>query len=171
MIMRWFYLLLISLFLLTTTLSCKQPKVISSDASQSNTSNVPQVAKRLVESSNLIVVGNITNIYDGTHLDAGMSYDVEIEKVIHGEHSARTLHFASPGGIAYAEYKKGEKVLLFLANYGQNPSELQLVVIDGHQVVCYIRNNMVEGHVGIEGPLGKLSLDQYLELIKEVKKN
>jgi hypothetical protein len=45
---------------------------------------------------------------------------------------------------------------------------LRSAVMNGNQVICYIRDNIVERAQVTEGPLGKLSLDQYIELVKEV---
>ena len=92
-------LLLVLTILGAATSSCQQRTTIPSKDSRSSSAEVCRVAKRLVKASHLIVVGSVTAVYDSTHRDAGMSYDVEIEKVIHGKHSGRALNFASPGWI------------------------------------------------------------------------
>ena len=143
--------------------SCQRRTVIPTTDSRSYPPEVRRVAKRLVKASDLIVVASVTAVYDGTHRDGGMSYDVEIEKVIHGKHSGRTLHFTSPGWIGYAKYASRENVLLFLALSGTIPPRLQHVVIDRHAVVCYIHGNMVKG------PLGYRPLEEYVKIVGEAR--
>jgi hypothetical protein len=84
-----------------------------------------EAVEKLARRSDLIVLGDVTAVHDGTALDAGMSYDVTVDEVIKGEHAKGTLHFRSAGWVGYARYSKGEKVLLFLHYWGgSKPPEL-----------------------------------------------
>lgn len=150
--------------------SCKQAENVSLLNTKEVSAEVMQTAMEIVEASDLIVVGNITKIYDATAEDAGMSYDVKIENILHGECNDKTLHFNSQGWIGYAKYEKGEKVLLFLRYFGEPSPELIPIVLDRNQVICYIRDGQVEGYSGTVGPLGKMSLERYLDLIKQAGK-
>jgi len=107
---------------------------------QSGKSEQPKQANPTVEAveklagrSDLIVLGDVTAVHDGTALDAGMSYDVTVDEVIKGKHAKGTLHFRSAGWVGYARYSKGEKVLLFLHYWGGSkpPELLQLKPITG----------------------------------------
>lgn len=157
------WLLWVLAILVAGTPSCQQRMAIPAKDSWSYWAEVRRVAKRLVKASDLIVVGSVTAVYDGTHRDAGMSYDVEIENAIHGKHSGTTLNFASPGWLGYAKYAKGEKVLLFLALSGTTSPRLQHVVMDGHRVICYIHGDMVKG------PLGYRPVEEYVKIVREAR--
>lgn len=85
----------------------------------------------LVERSDVIVLGKITGIRDGTARDAGVGYDVIIETVLYGRDvPPDVLRFRSAGSTGYAKYRMDERVLLFLARRGNE-------LIQVHPV-CYI---------------------------------
>ena len=92
-----------------------------------------ETIKKLAGKSDLIVLGTVAKIYDGRARDGGMSYDVKVGKVLKGKLAGKTLHFRSAGHVAYAEYKKGETVLLFLYHWGDRRRELLQ-----HQPVIYL---------------------------------
>ncbi len=167
---RKFLFYQILFFLVFSVSSCKQGENISLVNTKEVSAEVMQTARKIIESSDLIIIGKITETYDGTHRDAGMSYDVEVEKVIHGKYDGKELLFRSPGWIGYAVYKKDEKVLLFLRYFGEPSPELIPIVLDRNQVICYIRDGQVEGYSGTDGPLGTMSLERYLDLIKKAGK-
>jgi hypothetical protein len=142
--------------------------------------------KKLIEKSDIIILGEIVDIFDATPRDGGMSYDVKIEKLFYrkyisddklhfrnngmsydvkieklfyGEYiSNYELHFRSPGLVGYAKYKEGERVLLFLKHW-QN----EIISI---KPACYISNNksVTEG-------LTLWPVEDYLDFITaEIKK-
>jgi len=87
--------------------------------------------QKLIEKSDVVVLGSVTTIHDGTARDGGVSYDVKIETVFYGKDvSEDALRFRSGGWTAYAKYKEQEKVLLFLKRW---QGELMQV-----QPVCYL---------------------------------
>jgi len=84
-----------------------------------------EAVEKLARRSDLIVLGDVTAVHDGTARDAGMSYNVTVDEVLKGEHAKKTLRFRSAGWVGYARYSKGEKVLLFLHYWaGSKPPEL-----------------------------------------------
>ncbi len=85
----------------------------------------------LVDKSDIIVLGKVTGIRDGTARDVGIGYDVIIETVLCGQGVPEdVLRFRSAGSIGVAKYRMDERVLLFLRR-GQN----ELVQV---APVCYI---------------------------------
>jgi len=84
--------------------------------------------KKLVAESDLVVLGHVTRVYDGTARDGGMRYDVKIDSVLYGKDAPHdTLRFRSAGWTGYAKYAKDEKVLLFLKRWRQELLQLQPV--------------------------------------------
>ncbi|MHC4648988.1 MAG: hypothetical protein ACYTBJ_26335 [Planctomycetota bacterium] len=83
-----------------------------------------QDIRKLAGKSELIVVGRVTNVYDSTGRDAGVGYDVDIDRVIKGDCANRTIRFRSGGWIGYTGYKSGEDVLLFLYRTSGEAREL-----------------------------------------------
>lgn len=110
---------------------------------------------RLVQKSDVIVLGKVTKIYDSTAIDAGMGYDVDVQEILYGKRtSTKTLHFKSSGWIGYAKYQKEEKVLLFLTYWEKTLIQLK--------PVCYVsETTSPEARMG----LSLFPLDKYLAII------
>ena len=105
----------------------------------------------------LVILGNIRKAYDGTARDAGMNYDVQVDKVLKAKWDKDLLHFRSSGRINYGKYTKGERVLLFLQSFGRPRELLQL------KPALYISK-------GATAPTGRLELqaiDKCLEIIAD----
>ena len=143
--------------------SCSPSNQATSAANSTPPDDAKEKAAEIVAASELIVLGRVAAVYDYTHRDGGMAYDVNVERTLHGSHSGDSLHFTSGGWIGYAKYAKGDRVLVFLRHWG-DPPELCTTVIKGHDVLCYISGDMVAG------PLGDRPLSEYIRLIQAAAK-
>ena len=104
-------------------------------------SALKEAIRQLVRKSDIIVLGKIVGIHDGTARDGGMSYDIAVEKQLHGKVvSGNTVRFRSAGWIGYAKYKKDEQVLLFLKYWQEEIIQVK--------PVCYI-SKQPPPHMGL----------------------
>lgn len=96
----------------------RQGNPVGSDRESHLSAPQKETIQKLVEGSDVVVLGNVTGIYDGTARDGGMSYDVRIEAVLYGKDVPKdALRFRSAGWIGFAQYKEEERVLLFLKRW------------------------------------------------------
>ena len=95
-----------------------QGRPAGSDKGSDPSAQRKEIIQNLIAKSDVIVLGNVTAIHDGTAIDGGISYDVRIETVFYGKDVSKdALRFRSGGWTGYAKYKKEEKVLLFLKSW------------------------------------------------------
>ncbi len=103
-------------------LGCAGPRESETEKHAVAPAGPPQTAvepretiRKLVEESDVIVLGTVTGIRDGTARDAGMIYDVVLDTVLYGSDvPTDVLRFRSEGWVGYAKYDMDETVLLFL---------------------------------------------------------
>jgi len=116
-----------------------------------------KAVKALLAKAELVVLGKVAAVYDRTARDAGMRYDIEVEKVLKGKWEKKSLSFRSSGWVGYAKYTKGLRVLLFLRRWGdRQPKLLQL------KPVVYISPPQAGG-------LDLRPVEKYLKLIKSLQ--
>jgi len=97
--------------------------------------NLPQAAVATViemaARAEIVALGIVEKKRDGTAKDAGMSYDVRLEKVLKGKWDKPALSFRSAGWVGYATYDKDERVLLFLKRFNDEFIQLKPVIYLG----------------------------------------
>jgi hypothetical protein len=116
-----------------------------------------KAVKALLAEAKLVVLGKVNAVYDRTAKDAGMLYDVEVDKVLKGKWQKKYLTFRSTGWIGYAKYTKDQRVLLFLRRWGDRRSELIQL-----RPVVYISPPQT-------GALDFRPVEKYLKLIKSLQ--
>jgi hypothetical protein len=94
---------------------------------QAEVATVMEMASR----AEIIALGVIEKKRDETARDAGIAYDVRLEKVLKGKWDKRALHFRSAGWVGYARYDEEERVLLFLKRFNNELVQLKPVVYLG----------------------------------------
>ena len=116
-----------------------------------------KAVKTLLAKAELVVLGKVAAVYDRTARDAGMRYDVAVDKMLKGKWQKKSLSFRSSGQIGYAKYTKGQRVLLFLRRWGdRQPKLLQL------KPVVYISPPQA-------GALDLRPVEKYLKLIESLQ--
>ena len=116
-----------------------------------------KAVKALLAKAQFVVLGKVAAVHDRTAKDAGMLYDVEVEKVLKGKWREKSLRFRSTGWIGYAKYTKGQRVLLFLRRWGDKQDELLQL-----RPVVYISPPQAGG-------LDLRPVEKYLKLIKALQ--
>jgi len=116
-----------------------------------------KAVKALLAKAELVVLGKVEAVHDRTAKDAGMLYDVKVEKVLKGKWRKKSLSFRSTGWVGYAKYTKGQRVLLFLRHWGDKQDELLQL-----RPVVYISAPQAGG-------LDLRPVEKYLKLIKALQ--
>ena len=116
-----------------------------------------KAVKALLAKAELVVLGKVAAVHDRTARDAGMRYDVEVDKTLKGKWREKSLSFRSAGQIGYAKYTKDQRVLLFLRRWGNRRVELLQL-----KPVVYIAAPQAGG-------LDLRPVEKYLKLIKSLQ--
>jgi len=94
---------------------------------QAEVATVMEMAGR----AEIVALGIVEKKRDGTAKDAGIAYDVRLEKVLKGKWDKPALSFRSVGWVGYATYDKDERVLLFLKRFNDEFIQLKPVIYLG----------------------------------------
>ena len=115
-----------------------------------------KAVKALLAKAELVVLGKVAAVHDRTAKDAGMLYDVTVDKILKGKWQKKSLSFRSTGWVGYAKYTKGQRVLLFLRRWGDKQDELLQL-----RPVVYLSPPQ-------PGGLDLRPVEKYLKLIKSL---